>query len=216
MICVDSFPGGDGPARDTRPGGRSRKDTARGGRTRRNRPQPHAFWKGAAIALFPLIPMIGAAIWLLARLGVGNATAGPIEVLRLSVVFAGPAALLTAGGVGRLAAEAGAEGGRKRAAWVGGRTMAVAGAGLGILAAIPQGDLPIQWPGWAAVMGTGALVGAAGGVLIGLVVGAPLPTLTELGVPERYQVDPLDVLRRAGQRARRATRRGTGRLRGKP
>lgn len=156
------------------------------------------------IAVLPLLPALGTAIWLLARAGVGNGEAGVIEVLRLTLVFAGPAALLTGGGIGRLAAEAGAARGRRHAAWVGGRTFAVAGAGLAILAAIPLGDLPVRWPGWAALLGAGALVGAGTGVLIGLAVGGRLPTLTELGVPPSLQVDPLKMLRR--RRSRRQPR----------
>lgn len=207
MICVDSFPASERSKPALAAGAAPLHRAATAGNARRNRVQPYAFWKAAAIALFPLVPAIGLAIWALAQVGVGNAEAGVVEALRLAVVFAGPATVLTGGGVGRLAAEAGAKGGRPRAAWVGGRTFAVAGAGLAILAAIPLGDLPTRWPGWTALMLTGAAVGAAGGVLIGLAVGGPLPTLTELGVPERLQVDPLRVLRRAGQRARRATRR---------
>ena len=157
---------------------------------------------------------MGLAMWLLARVGVGNAEAGIIEALRLAVVFAGPAGVLTGGGIGRLAAQAGALRGRPHAIWVAARTMAVAGAGLGVLAAIPLGEVPMHPPGWIAIMATGAAVGAAGGLLIGWAVGGPLPTLSELGVPERYQVAPLEVLRRAGLKAKRATRRGgpTGRL----
>ncbi|HVV86405.1 MAG TPA: hypothetical protein VHE35_25285 [Kofleriaceae bacterium] len=180
--------------------------TAKARNARGKRPQPHAFWKAAAIALFPLLPAIGAAIWLLARLGVGNQQARIVEVLRLTVVFAGVATVVTGGGVGRLAAEAGVDGGRRRAAWIGGRTMALAGAALAILAAIPQGELPTRWPGWAAIMATGAVVGGGGGALIGLLVGGPLPTLTELGVPEALQVDPIRALRRAGQRVSRRRR----------
>ena len=157
-----------------------------------------------------MLPAIGIAVWVLARFGVGNHEAKVIEVLRLTVVFAGPATLLTAGGVGRLAAEAGATRGRRYAAWVGGRTLGLAGAALATLAAIPLGDLPQRWPGWTALMATGAGVGAAGGVLIGWVVGGPMPTLSEMGVPERYQ-DPLHAIFRTGG-ARRVTRRHTGRL----
>lgn len=211
MICVDSFPDGAGLGRERPIAGAPPAHGATIGNRKKNRPQRFAFWKAGAIALFPLLPAIGLAVWLLARLGVGNPTVGTIEALRLTVVFAGPPALITAGGVGRLAAEAGAEGGRRHAVWVGARTLGVAGAGLAILAAIPLGDLPVRWPGWTALMTTGAVVGAAGGALIGLVVGGPLPTLTELGVPDLHMDHPLQALRRAGQRARRATRRGSHR-----
>ena len=210
MICVDSFPVGDGPGRERETGGPSSDRIVRGRNTRKNRAQPHAFWKAGAIALFPVLPAIGAAIWLLARVGVGNRSAGIIEALRLAGVFAGPATVLTAGGVGRLAAQAGAERGRRQATWVAARTLGVAGAALAILAAIPLGHLPVRWPGWAALMVTGVAVGAAGGAVIGWVVGGPMPTLSELGLPERYQLDPMGMLRRAG--ARRATRRKTGQL----
>ncbi len=208
MICVDSFPDGDGTGPEQSAAGAPPAPVATLGNRKKNRPQRHAFWKAGAIAVFPLLPAIGLAVWTLARLGVGNPGAGAIEALRLTVVFAGPAALITAGGVGRLAAEAGAERGRPHAVWVGARTLGVAGAGLAILAAIPLGDLPVRWPGWTALMVTGLAVGAAGGALIGLIVGGPLPTLTELGVPDLHMDHTLRALRRAGQRARRATRRG--------
>jgi hypothetical protein len=204
VICVDSFPVGQGPARASRPAGTPPDRIASDRKARKNRPQPRAFWKAAAIALFPVLPALGLAIWLLARVGVGNVEAGIIEVLRLTVVFAGPATVVTGGGIGRLAAQAGADRGRPHAAWIGGRSFAVAGAGLAILAAIPQGSLPERWPGWTAIMLAGAVVGAAGGVLIGLMVGGRLPTLSELGVPERLQVDPLKMLRR--RRSRRLPR----------
>lgn len=204
MICVDSFPAGEGAGRPPQVGVAPPDRTPSVRNARRNRPQPHAFWKAAAIALVPVLPALGVAIWALARLGVGNREASIVEVLRLTVVFAGLACVLTGGGIGRLAAEAGAGGGRRRAAWVGGRTFAVAGAGLAILAAIPLGELPERWPGWVALMAVGAVVGAAGGVLIGLVVGGRLPTLSELGVPEALQVDPLRPLR--GLRRRRSRR----------
>ena len=197
VICVDSFPAGEGADRPRPPASRPALRPAVGGRSRRKRPQPHAFWKAAALALVTVVPAIALVVWLLAHVGVGNPDAGLIEVLRLTVVFAGPAAVLTAGGVGRLAAQAGAARDRRHAAWVGGRTLAVAGAGLVVLAAIPLDGLPEAWPGWTALLLAGALIGAAGGVLLGLVVGGPVPSLSELGVPEALQVDPLRALRRS-------------------
>lgn len=214
VICVDSFPGGEGgPTAGGRATGRPATQPNHG-KTKGGRPQPYAFWKAALLALLPLIPAIALAVWALARVGVGNPAAGLVEVLRLTVVFAGPAGLLTVGGIGRLAAEAGAARGRGHAAWVGARTLAVAGAGLALLAAIPLGELPTRWPGWVALCGAGAAIGAGTGALVGLAVGGPLPTLSDLGVPERLQVDPLRALRRAGQRARRVTRRAAGRVTG--
>jgi hypothetical protein len=95
--------------------------------------------------------------------------------MRLTAVFAGVAALLTAGGIGRLAAYASVDGGRRRAMWVAGRAHAVAGAGLVLIAAIPHGQLPARSVDWLAFPAGGLVAGALCGVLIGVVCGGTAP-----------------------------------------
>ncbi len=142
----------------------------------------HAFWKGAATGIVVVIPAVAFGVWASAVVGITGHEAGLIECIRLAVLFAGLAAVLTAGGVGRLAAEASAEGGRPRAVLAAARAMAPAGAALVIIAAIPQGDLPMTPGGWVALGGLGAVMGAGSGAVIGLACAGELPTLQELGV----------------------------------
>ncbi len=164
-------------------------------RPERRKPRPKwGFSKGAALGLLIVIPLCAAAIWGLGRVGIGNPTATMIDCLRMVSVFSGLAALLTAGGVGRLTAQASIErgGGRRRAVMVGARAMAAAGAALVIIAAIALGDPPMTPPGWVALAAGGALAGAIAGALIGMACGGPMPTLTELGV---WPIEPIEWTR---------------------
>ncbi|HVK74969.1 MAG TPA: hypothetical protein VM734_16685 [Kofleriaceae bacterium] len=137
-----------------------------------------------------MIPLCALAVWTLARLGLGNGSATMIDCLRMASVFSGLAAVLTAGGVGRLSAQASVEGtgGRRRAALVGARAMAAGGAALTLIAAIPLGHVPTEPWGWLAIAAAGALAGAVGGALIGVACGGQVPTLTELGV---WPIEPI-------------------------
>jgi hypothetical protein len=121
------------------------------------------------------VPALTAAIWLLARLGFGNSEASVMRIMRLTTVFAGAAAVFTAGGIGRLSAYATAEGGRKRAMFVAARAHAAASAGLVLIAAIPHGHLPGRSPAWLAFPAGGLVVGTACGLLIGLVCSGAAP-----------------------------------------
>jgi len=121
------------------------------------------------------VPALTGAIWVLAQLGVGNADAPVMRIMRLTTVFAGVAATLTAGGVGRLSAYASIDGGRRRAVFVAARAHAAASAGLVLIAAIPHGQLPDRSPAWLAFPAAGVVVGAACGALIGLVCGGTAP-----------------------------------------
>lgn len=142
----------------------------------------HAFWKGAGAGVLVVIPAVALAVWVSAPLGITHHGDGVIACLRMTVVFAGLAAALTAAGVGRLAAQASAEGGRPRSVMVAARAMAPAGAALTIIAAIPHGDLPMTPIGWVALAAVGAILGAGSGAVIGLACAGELPTLQELGV----------------------------------
>jgi hypothetical protein len=133
------------------------------------------FWKGLLTGVAIEVPALTAAVWGLAQLGYGNADAPVMRILRLTTVFAGVAAVFTAGGIGRLAAYASIDGGRRRAVFVAARAHAAASAGLVLIAAIPHGQLPGHSLDWLAFPAGGVVVGAACGALIGLVCGGTAP-----------------------------------------
>lgn len=128
-----------------------------------------AFWKGLLTGAAIEIPVLAAAVWVASRIGVGDPEVDLMKVLRLTAVFAGVAALLTAGGIGRLAAYAFVDGGRRRAIYRAARAHAVASAGLVLIAAIPHGHLPEQPTGWLALPAAGLISGALCGAIIGAV-----------------------------------------------
>jgi hypothetical protein len=121
------------------------------------------------------VPALTAAVWVLAQLGFGNAEVPAMRIMRLTTVFAGVAAILTAGGIGRLAAYASMDGGRRRAVYVAARAHAVASAGLVVIAAIPHGQLPGHSLDWLAFPAAGLVTGAACGAVIGLMCGGAAP-----------------------------------------
>jgi hypothetical protein len=98
-----------------------------------------------------------------------------MRILRLTTVFAGIAALFTAGGIGRLAAYASVDGGRRRAMYVAARAHAAASVGLVLIAALPHGQLPGHSLAWLAFPAGGLVAGAVCGVLIGVVCGGTAP-----------------------------------------
>lgn len=120
---------------------------------------------GAAIE----IPLIAATVWLLARFGIGNSDVGFMSIVRFATVFAGVAALFTAGGIGRLAAYTYVEHGRRRAIIVAARAHAAASAGLVLIAAIPHGHIDFRHLTWIALPIAGMVAGALCGALIGTV-----------------------------------------------
>ncbi|HLL22885.1 MAG TPA: hypothetical protein VK427_12185, partial [Kofleriaceae bacterium] len=144
---------------------------------------------GAAIE----IPLIAATVWVAARLGVGNQEVGLMPVVRLAAVFAGFAALLTAGGIGRLAAYTAVEHGRKRAVIAAARTHAIATAGLVLIAAIPHGELEFRSISWLLLPGLGLLAGAISGAIIGSVC----TSTTAVGLSDVWHVTlkPTEALR---------------------
>ncbi len=150
--------------------------------------------------------MIAAGVWLLARLGIGDADATYMRMLRLTTVFAGVAALFTAAGIGRLAAHASVDkiGGRRHAMAVAARAHAAAGAGLVLIAAIPNGHLPERAFGWIAIFAMGGLAGAAIGAAIGAVCGGAAPVrigdvmaaaIKRPGEALRQLLDPEDLIK---------------------
>lgn len=142
-----------------------------------------AFWKGLLTGAAIEIPLIALTVWALARLGIGNPDVPLMRVVRLTAVFAGVAALLTAGGIGRVAAHALVDtGSRRRAIFRAVRAHAAAGAGLVVIAAIPHGRLPEVPAHWLAFAGAGLVSGAIAGVMIGYVcsTGAALVQLADV------------------------------------
>src|SRR5512138_2052325 len=101
-----------------------------------------AFSKGVVVGALIEVPVFSLAVMALARLGIGDPDAEFLRILWLTAVFAGIAAALTAGGIGRLAASVTVERGRKRAVYQAARAHAMAGAGLMLIAVIPHGHLP--------------------------------------------------------------------------
>jgi hypothetical protein len=140
-------------------------------------PPRWGFFKGLLTGAVVEVPVIAVGVWLLARFGIGDPNATFMHILRLTAVFAGVAALFTAAGVGRVAAYASVDkiGGRKHAVRIAAQTHAAAGAGLVLIATIPQGHLPEGVLGWIAIMLMGAVVGAGCGAVIGMVCGGAAP-----------------------------------------
>ncbi|HSK00194.1 MAG TPA: hypothetical protein VK932_03090 [Kofleriaceae bacterium] len=130
-----------------------------------------AFWKGLLTGAAIEIPLLALAVFTLARLGIGNPDVGLMRIVRITTVFAGVAALLTAGGIGRVAAYALVDlgGHRRRAIGRAARAHAAASAGLVVIAAIPHGGLPATPWHWLAFAAAGLVCGAVAGALIGLV-----------------------------------------------
>lgn len=159
------------------------------------------FGKGAAVGLAVVIPLISLGIWAASRLGAGAERPSMIEIIRLVVVFAGIPAIVTTGGVGRLAAQASDDRGRRRAIWVAARALAMGGAAVMIVAVIPAGVIPAGPWGWVALGAVGAAIGAFAGVLLGLACSGEMPTLVELGVW------PADQVGRTFEKVGRAVRR---------
>ena len=159
--------------------------------------------------------LTGSVIGLLGRLGETDPDADFMRLLRLTAVFAGIAAVLTAAGIGRRAAWASVDaiGGRRHAMMVAARTHAAASAGLLMIATIPNGHLPDHARGWIVIVIIGALVGAVSGVVIGAVCGgaAPLRIADVMALARTpghaltQLLDPKDLVR-LGTRMRSRTR----------
>lgn len=152
-----------------------------------------AFFKGFLTGAAIEIPLIAATVWLAARLGVGNRHVGFMPVMRLAAVFAGVAALFTAGGIGRLAAYTSVEKGRKHAVIVAARTHAIAMAGLVVIAAIPHGEIEFRHLSWLVLPGLGLFAGA----LAGSIIGSVCTGSTSVGLADVWSVTmkPTEALR---------------------
>lgn len=131
-----------------------------------------SFSKGMLTGAAIEVPILAFTVWLLAQIDLADPDAGFMRIVRLTTVFAGLAALFTAGGIGRLAAYASLEGGRPRAVIVAARAHAVASAGLVVIATIPHGHFPESPLGWFGLACAGLIPGALCGAIIGFVCGS--------------------------------------------
>jgi hypothetical protein len=128
-----------------------------------------------------------------------------MRILRLTALFAGVAAILTAAGIGRLAAHASVEnrGGRGEAMRVARRAHAAASAGLILIAAIPHGHLPDRGFLWLVIPAMGAVVGYGCGMAIGFVCGGAtvrfgdvmVAAIKRPGDALKQLLDPEDLLK---------------------
>lgn len=151
------------------------------------------FLRGLVVGVLVVIPLVALVVWAVAVLGTGQ-DLSLVQVTRTAALYAGIAAVLTAGGIGRLAAEASATGGKTRGVWIGARTQAVASAGLVVIAALPQGALATVG-GWIGLALAGAASGAAAGAVIGFVCSAARPVaLSDVVALARW---PQEAIRRA-------------------
>jgi hypothetical protein len=151
---------------------------------------------GAAIE----VPMLAITLWVIANVWLGDGEAEFMQIVRLTTVFAGFAAILTAGGIGRLAAYSWVEGGRRRAIYVAARAHAIASAGLIVIATIPHGHFPATPWGWVALAVIGLVPGALCGAIIGFVCSgvsnvALADVLSRPGGALRQLIDPKDLVK---------------------
>jgi hypothetical protein len=104
-----------------------------------------------------------------------------MTVVRMTSLFAGLPALLTSGGIGRLAAHESMTRRRRGAIGHAAGVHALAGMLLTLIAALPHGHLPGTPAAWAALGALGALAGALCGLVIGVAcTGAPPRQVTEM------------------------------------
>jgi hypothetical protein len=134
------------------------------------------FLKGLVVGAIVEVPTFAAALWLLGR----QKLVAPSEfmhLLRLTAAFAGVAAVLTAGGIGRVAAYASirGRGGRLRSTYVASATHAVAGIGIAVIAGVASELFTNVHSTWIWISVAGVVAGAACGAMIGAVCGGPSP-----------------------------------------
>jgi hypothetical protein len=184
-------------------------------------PPRWGFFKGLLTGAVIEVPALAVGVWLLGRLGIGDRHTPFMHLMRLSAVFAGLAAVLTAAGIGRLAAHASIEknGGRRRAMLVGARAHAAAGAGLLLIATIPHGHLPDRGALWLWIPVIGLAIGAVCGAVIGVVCGGAAPVkiadVMAIAIKRptdalRSLLDPEDLLKLGAAVRQRTTQVFTG------
>lgn len=182
-------------------------------------PPRWGFWKGLLVGITLEIPAISAAVFLLPRLGLGAATQ-PMLIVRMTSLFAGLPALLTSGGIGRLAAYESVKRSRRAAIARVAGVHALAGVMLTFIAALPHGYLPRSPWQWIALVVAGGAAGALCGAAIGsMCTGAPPRQVTEMislvrrpGVTLRQLIDTEDLGRIGAAVRHRATQMFDGLL----
>lgn len=138
-------------------------------------PARWGFWKGLGVGIIVEVPVISGSLWLSAQWAHGDPRVPFPTLLRFTALFAGVAAVVTAGGIGRLAGDASAAHGRLRTTLNAAGAHAVASLALVLIAALPHRHLPAHITGWTALLGCGCLGGALTGAVIGLVCSGPAP-----------------------------------------
>jgi O-antigen/teichoic acid export membrane protein len=132
------------------------------------------FWLGALAGVALGVPLITLLLHAVTEgLGWGPLRTSLEEILWISLAFAGIPALISGGGVARFVAHRMAERGNldsRRALVTGAATMAVAGVGLTLLAAVPLGAMPDEPRTWAPLGAIGLLAGGVTGVALGALV----------------------------------------------
>ncbi len=135
-----------------------------------------SFFKGLVVGAIVEVPAFTGALWWLGRQKL-LAPSEFMHLLRLTATFAGVAAVLTAGGVGRVAANASIRGGggRWRSTYVAAATHGVAGIGLAIIAAVAAELFTPVHASWIWTGIAGVVAGTACGALVGVMCGGPSP-----------------------------------------
>lgn len=136
-------------------------------------PAPWAFAKGVLVGGIVEIPALSAATYLLAKLAASQVLA--MEIVRTTTLFAGLPALVTAGGLGRLAAHECARNDRRSAILHTCAVHAVAGVMLVLIAAIAQDLWPPSVWAWGALLGVGVVAGGGAGAAVGVVCAGATP-----------------------------------------
>ncbi len=163
-----------------------------------------AFSKGVLVGAAVEIPAVSFGVWLAQQVGIGDPEVGFLRIMWLTAIFAGIAAIFTAGGIGRLAAQVVVDRGRTRALFQAARAHAVAGAGLVVIATIPHGGLPLDHWGWLELAAIGLVPGAACGLAIGFVCSSASPvgladvwslTVSRPSGAIRQLLDPRDLVK---------------------
>lgn len=163
-----------------------------------------AFSKGVLVGAVVEVPAISFGVWLAQQAGIGDPEVGFLRIMWLTGLFAGIAAIFTAGGIGRLAAQLVVDRGRKRALVRAACAHAIAGAGLVVIATIPHGGLPLDRWGWVELAAIGLLPGAVCGLAIGLVCSSASPvgladvwslTVSRPSGAIRQLLDPRDLVK---------------------
>ncbi len=146
------------------------------------------FWKGLLVGLILEIPAISVALLLLPRLGLGEPVAA-MTIVRMTSLFVGLPALITAGGLGRLSAYESVRWTRQEAIARVAGVHALAGFLLTFIAALPHGYLPESLLDWLLLV----LVGMGAGAICGAAIG-----LMCTGAPPRQMSEVISLVKRPG------------------